>query len=392
MLRARSGDQIGVLEMGMNHPGEIAPLAALAKETAIVTPAALFLWELVLLLSTEEKPRRGTHARWLLALAAPVVPLALWYLYHYWHTGFIFGNPEFLRYNATANLGWTRILLSLWHRTIHLTVHMNLYVPVMVTFALSTAKPAFATAADGTLRRPALPALTVVLLGNLVAFSILGGALLTRYLLPMYPLVLLLCVAVWAQRMRHWWPLAVMTGAAFLAGLWVDPPYAFAPEDNLTYRDMIVLHEQAINYIERHYPAATVLTAWPASAELTRPELGYDHKAFRVAPIEDFSAAQVQKAATDPGSFDTALIFSTKWVPPPGALSFSRNHEAADSRYFDFHRDLSPAECAAILHGEIVWQARRGGEWVAVLHFNRSVVATREPAPLPAQRNSTPAM
>jgi UDP-N-acetylmuramoyl-tripeptide--D-alanyl-D-alanine ligase len=38
LLRARSSDQIGVFEMGMNHPGEIAPLAALAApEAAIIT-------------------------------------------------------------------------------------------------------------------------------------------------------------------------------------------------------------------------------------------------------------------------------------------------------------------------------------------------------------------
>ena len=38
MLRARSTDQIGVFEMGMNHPGEIAPLAALAAaDVAIIT-------------------------------------------------------------------------------------------------------------------------------------------------------------------------------------------------------------------------------------------------------------------------------------------------------------------------------------------------------------------
>src|SRR5207244_9958597 len=30
LLRARSSDQIGVFEMGMNHSGEIAPLAAMA--------------------------------------------------------------------------------------------------------------------------------------------------------------------------------------------------------------------------------------------------------------------------------------------------------------------------------------------------------------------------
>jgi UDP-N-acetylmuramoyl-tripeptide--D-alanyl-D-alanine ligase len=38
MLRARASDQIGVFELGMNHPGEIAPLAALAApDVAIIT-------------------------------------------------------------------------------------------------------------------------------------------------------------------------------------------------------------------------------------------------------------------------------------------------------------------------------------------------------------------
>ncbi len=38
LLRARSGDQIGIFEMGMNHPGEIAPLAAMAApEVGIIT-------------------------------------------------------------------------------------------------------------------------------------------------------------------------------------------------------------------------------------------------------------------------------------------------------------------------------------------------------------------
>ena len=38
MLRARRTDQIGVFEMGMNHPGEIAPLAAMtAPDVAIIT-------------------------------------------------------------------------------------------------------------------------------------------------------------------------------------------------------------------------------------------------------------------------------------------------------------------------------------------------------------------
>lgn len=38
LLRARSGDQMGVFEAGMNHPGEIAPLAAMIRpDVAIIT-------------------------------------------------------------------------------------------------------------------------------------------------------------------------------------------------------------------------------------------------------------------------------------------------------------------------------------------------------------------
>ena len=71
-----------------------------------------------------------------------------------------------------------------------------------------------------------------------------------------------------------------------------------------------------------------------------------------------------------------ALLFSTKWAPPANRVSLSRQHESQDTKYFDFHRDLSPSEVATILHGEVVWQAHRKGEWAAVLHFPRIVEAS----------------
>ena len=162
----------------------------------------------------------------------------------------------------------------------------------------------------------------------------------------------------------------------FLAALFINPPYAFAPEDNLTYRDFILLHQQAIRVIAQRYPSATVLTAWPATAELAHPDLGYTAHPFATTAIDNFSAPEILKASTAPETFDTALIFSTKWVPPPGRLSLTRAAtQRSDARFYDFHRDLSPAEVAALLHGTVVWQASRSGEWAAVLHFNRIVEA-----------------
>ncbi|MDP9038963.1 MAG: glycosyltransferase family 39 protein [Acidobacteriota bacterium] len=350
-------------------------LAALSKETAVVTPGALAVFEGVLFWRVRRSAReRRRHGSWMVALASPVAPLSAWYAYHRHRTGFVFGNPEYLRYNATANLDAHRILLCLYHRLLHLTLHMNLFVPVLCAVAtLLVPRLRGAT----RLRRRGFAAMAVVLGANWVAFSVLGGALLTRYLLPMYPLVLLVCVAEWAARLplRHWAWLAALSSAAFVTGAHVNPPYAFAPEDNLTYRDFVVLHQQAVAVIAARYPEATVLTAWPAFAELERPELGYTKRAIKAVPIENFSFEQIEHAAQDPGSYDTALLFSTKWAPARGAVDLAGGHRQADAKYFDFHEDMRPAVAAAMLHGEVVWQGSIRGEWAAVLRFPRVVEA-----------------
>jgi 4-amino-4-deoxy-L-arabinose transferase-like glycosyltransferase len=364
-------------------------LAALSKETAIVTPVALAVWELVQFIRKDRDTRltdgespAGMHLRWIAALLAPALPLAAWYAYHFHRTGYALGNPDFLRYNATGNFNPQRIGLSLYHRLLHLTLHMNLFVPVACAAAAFLA-PAIVvpeTARRARLPRAVMEAIGITLLANWIAFSVLGGALLTRYLLPMYPLVLLVCVAEWRLHFRAWGWFAAFSTAAFLAGLWINPPYVFAPEDNLTYRDFVVLHQRAAAYIARNYPQATVLTAWPATSELERPELGYIRQPVKTNAIRNFTLDEVQKAAANPGDYDTALVFSTKLIPSPGIrhLGTRPSPSGADARYFDFHQDLDPGAIARMLRGDIVWQAhdRNGREWVAVLRFPRVVDAS----------------
>jgi 4-amino-4-deoxy-L-arabinose transferase-like glycosyltransferase len=347
-------------------------LSALSKETAIVTPFALALHRLYLFIV--DKPNRRTHLLWLFTLSLTVLPLLAWYGFHYHRTGFVFGNPEFLRYNATANMDAHRIALSLYHRALHLLTHMNMWIATLITAAafILPRRP------HRSIPPAALTPILITLAVNWIAFSILGGALLTRYLLPMYPLLLLLFVSLWRER-THLWPLATaLTAAAFIAALHINPPYAFAPEDNLTYRDMIVLHQQAVALIAVHFPHATVLTAWPANAELSRPDLGYTAVPVKVVTLQNFALDQLQKAAQTPGDFDTALLFSTKYEPPAGRTNLSQHTQNSDARYFDFHRDVLPAEAARLLHGEVLWQASRNGEWAAVLRFPRSFEAQLE--------------
>jgi hypothetical protein len=369
-------------------------IAALCKETAIVIPLALAAYEI----ATSSRntgnakigPGRSQLIKRLALLLSPIAPLCLWYAYHWHKTGFIFGNPEFLRYNATATLTPLRVLLAFGHRVLHITAYMNLFVPVICMFA-AMLLPAIPE--DGRHLRPrvsfsAQAQILVIILANLLLFSVLGGALLTRYLLPLYPLMLLLCVNTWRRRVRYWPALAALTAIAFLVGLRLNPPYRFAPEDNLAYADVIRLHQQAIARIVRQYPNSTVLTAWPATDELSRPELGYVRKPVPVVKIDNFSLPEIQKAArlTDP--YTVAFPFSTKYDPPSLPFSLGPKSEALDTRFFDFHHDLRPWEIAHLLDGEVVWEADRNGQWVALLHFDRPQLAKiqhpeLQPAPFP---------
>jgi hypothetical protein len=358
-----------------------APLAAawfaaavLCKETAIVIPltlAMLVVWEA--LRSKSPSRAKFSESLWLLT---PILPLAAWFLFHYFRTGFFFGNPEFLRYNAEANLTPLRFLAALAHRVLHLTAHMNLFVPVLLGFAALLLPPQ--PGPDGrtrpTLSSTVLRRIFALLIANAILFSILGGALLCRYLLPMYPLVLLLAVTAIYRRVRFWPALAGLSAAAFVAGIFINPPYGFAPEDNLAYARMIRLHQAAIRQLQSNFSGSTVLSAWPATDELSKPELGYVKTPFAVFPIDDFSSPQITRAAATPGSYSTALVFSTK-IDPPSPVTLGPFSGQLDEQYFGLHHDLSPEAIASQLGGTLTWQGRDQNQWAAVLRFHRQYEA-----------------
>jgi hypothetical protein len=353
-------------------------VAALAKETSIITPLALAAFEVG---AAFRKPAAIRRRSLILAgsYSFCVIPLAAWYWYHFARTGFLFGNPEFLRYNASSTLEPIRILAAFGHRILHLTGHMNLFVPVLCTAAAMALDPLKNDAGDSPARvsYPAQFRIYAILLANALAFSVLGGALLTRYLLPMYPLILLVAVSTFHRRVQYWQLLTSLSAAAFLVALFLNPPYGFAPEDNLSYATVIRLHSQAIRQLTARYPGSTVLTAWPVSDELTRPELGYVRTPFDVVRLEDFTSAQIARAAQDPAAYSTAIVFSTK--AEPDALPFHLNTPSVEEQYFGLHHDLSPGAIARQLGGDIVWQQSNALEWAALIRFHRAVEARADP-------------
>jgi 4-amino-4-deoxy-L-arabinose transferase-like glycosyltransferase len=350
--------------------------AVLSKETAVAIPITLAVLYAIEGLRAQPPARRQL---WLesACLCSCLVPLAAWYGWHFAKTGFLFGNPQFLRYNAEANLSLERVLAAFVHRVLHLTAHMNMFVPVLLTIAalmLQPRKDAGGRDRPG-ISTPLRRRIFILLLMNALLFSVLGGALLCRYLLPMYPLILFLAVSTFHRRVPYWQALALLSAAAFFAGLFINPPYGFAPEDNLTYAHVIRLHQAGIAQLAARYPGATVLSAWPVTDELRRPELGYVKQPFDVFPIDDFSAPQISRAADDPGRYSAALVFSTKYDPPRPVLTLGSRSSAMDERYFGLHHDLPPDTVARQLGGALVWRREDQGQWIALIRFNRQFEA-----------------
>ncbi len=319
-----------------------------------------------------------------MSLLLSAIPLALWYAYHYSRTGFVFGNPEFFRYNVQGTLHPLRILLAALLRLWQAVGYMGLYV---LTIACSLGMR-FTPKHDSAGEKPRIdPAIQLTFLAIAIfyggALSIIGGAVLARYMLPIVPLVILVCVSTIWRRLRLWKPVLAVAALAFIAALFVNPPYGFAPEDNLAYRDYIRLHQQADAFLVTHYPGARVLTAWPASGELTQPYLGYvehplplDH----VVQIEDFTMESLQSSASggshDANSesrphFDVALVFSTKYQPPPNLFDRWQLWQQWKVRYFGFHRDLTPEAAASVLGGKLVYPEYQRGQWVGIIEMQK---------------------
>jgi len=367
-------------------------LAALAKETAILAPLALLGWELfghfIRQRSKEIRAKeiRSNESRWkeilppegtrFLYLLLPAVPLAGWYAYHYAKTGFLLGNPEFFRYNVAATLNPLRVPLAFGMRLWQLFGYFDLYL-LTVAGGLAMLRPPLR---ESGVARPRIPfwiqaAFLSVVLAYLGFMSLVGGAVLARYMLPVVPLVILVWVSTLWRRVRYWKLIVAAVAIAFVAGLFSNPPYGFSLEDNLAYRDYIALHAEAGRFLALRYSGARVLTAWPASDELTRPWFGYINAnaspPFRVVRVEDFSVSQIDVAARARDRFDVALIFSTKYQPPHALFETWDAWQRIKEKFFGYHRDLLPEDIAQRLGGTIVYHKEMNGQWIAAIAVER---------------------
>lgn len=357
-----------------------ATLAILSKETAVVLlpVAALLLWR-----RARDRPpgsrrpdRPFRFGEWL-ALACPALLLAAWALYYHHSTGYWTGNAGYLQYNLYSTLSPVRILLSLARR---------LYETVIGGFNWLLAAGAVAGwryARKGEMGKrkdgetalhfpfshfPVAPLfrLTAELsAAYILMLSVVGGAILPRYLLPIFPLLYLLAVAlVWLLPRLQARLVLLAAAVCFVSAWFINPPYPFPYEDNLAYADFIHLHRQAAQFLESDGSRLRIATAWPASDELAKPALGYVAQPLPVEPMNGFTSDDL--ARLQPDSFDLIYLYSREWNPPANWLRRFPRLLDLQKRYFAYAPQLPDSPFVDRFHLRLIAHFERRGQWVRI--------------------------
>lgn len=348
-----------------------ASFAVLTKETAvvIVPVAMLFIWRF------RKDPGKSA---WLW-LVAPVVTLSAWAGYYHHHTGFWTGGAEYLQYNLYSTLEPTRIAASLLRRLYQVFIAgfnwLLIGAGLLGYRRMKTAQQQ--DTADGATRNEQRPAgirkeffflATALAVAYLAMLSLVGGAVLARYLLPMFPcyfLALVLLVEFLPRPMMR--TAFVLVAAGFVVAWFINPNYPFAYENNLSYADFIQLHQQAAEWFSAQPGNPRILTAWPATDELSHPDLGYVDKPLRVVGVPGFAPPNFRNVPES--SFDLVYLYSRKWDPPDNWL----RRMPLLARAGGYTPPIRPPFLAFRYQLHEVASFERRGQWVKIYAKSQSI-------------------
>ncbi len=325
-------------------PAAVASVAlVLVKETGLAVPAVLFLALLW---------RRD----WLRAslFIAPAVALGGWLLVLHHGTGYWLGDPGFAHYNVAYALHPVRIALSLARRVYYIFFAEFRWIG---TLALVIAAKRMSV-----LQNHAWRVTLAVALATVVLVSLLGGAELERYLLPVLPVFYIaVTVALTYLPRRYSLTATVALIGGLIASLFWNPPYPFPYENNYAMVDFVRLQKLAADYAESHLPQLRIATAWPYTSAFERSEYGFVSRPLKVIETRDFHVSSIESLAPD--RFDALITFTRTWAED-GFISIPLVRWFL-TRYYDWQPDISSEEIEALGLTQVAsWRLR--GQAIAI--------------------------
>jgi hypothetical protein len=199
---------------------------------------------------------------------------------------------------------------------------------------------------------------------HVLMVSVLGGAELERYLLPVLPLVYIAMGAGWSQLRPMWRNASIaVVAAGLIVGAVLNPPFPFPFENNLAMVDFVELQRTAAQFLEKTYPTRRIYTAWPLTQALRDPAFGYVNA--KLSPAETGDLRYSTLRALEPKDVDVLVLYSRTWEPEWGVLRFGAV-ERFLQRFYKYEPQMNTAQVRE--HFELIPIQRwtRRGQWVEI--------------------------
>jgi hypothetical protein len=335
------------LVMFLRERMALASLACVAlvmvKETGALLPAVLGI-----VLVREHRWKQAMY------FLVPALPLAGWLLVLHSRSGHWFGNTSFVQYNLWYPLNPVRFALASCRRGYYLFIGSGYFIGTAVLLrsrGWRRVSRAWRVAA-------------IFATVHVIAMSLIGGAVLERYLLSVLPITLAAFAnALCSLSSRYCNVAFALMCTASAACIWVNPLYPFPFENNLAWIDFVEVQRDAGGYLSSHLPAgATVSSTFPFAGCMRRPELGYTTKSFHIEEVPDLTRESIESLGGR--QIDALAIFSTTWDP----LGLMRQPRWVGflERFYGFEPEVTPEQVPELVGLHRVARFERHGQWIEI--------------------------
>ena len=317
-------------------------LLVLTKETALTTPAVFAAW-----LWFRERLRREA-----LYFVAPAIALGAWLIVLYRATGHWTGNAGFAEYNIGYALHPLQILYSIGERALFLFIKDGRFIGAIALYF------------GWRMLRGKDWAIALWVAGaQLALVTLLGGAVLDRYLLPVMPILYAAFAVCCSGYVPIWkWLSETALMAMLIASFFLNPPFPFQYEDNLAMIDFVGLQQSAARFLDDSAPRARIASMWPFTGAIENQELGYLQRPLKAVEIQSFDLSALQ--TLDRQSFDLLVVYSRQY-PVEGSWLDTTWLDPLLRRLPGYHPQATQDELIASGFVSVARWERRG-QWIEI--------------------------